>query len=233
MDLLDDKALERSSIVANCLMNRERSLEGSNGYAKELRFHPLDFLRERTAAKGSASWLDLCCGTGKALLEAAAAIRSEPVADRIEIVGVDLVRSWSATAAEQRGLRLIEASLADWDTAWAFDLITCVHGLHYIGDKLGLIARATTWLSSNGRFVANLDLDNLKIEGLPAARGTLARALRQNGIDYDRRRKLVACSRRTSNPMPFRYLGADDRAGPNCTGQSAVNSHYIKAETGS
>jgi len=31
MDLLDDDQLERSGVVANCLMNRERDLLGSNG----------------------------------------------------------------------------------------------------------------------------------------------------------------------------------------------------------
>jgi hypothetical protein len=46
-----------------------------------------------------------------------------------------------------------------------FDLITCVHGLHYVCDKLGLIARAASWLVEDGRFVANLALDNLRFSG--------------------------------------------------------------------
>ena len=45
MDLLGDDELERSAVVANCRMNRERGLVGSNGYAVELGFDPLDFLR--------------------------------------------------------------------------------------------------------------------------------------------------------------------------------------------
>src|SRR4051812_27297976 len=47
MRLLSDDILERSAVVANCRMNRERGLVGSNGYAKELGFNPLDLLRER------------------------------------------------------------------------------------------------------------------------------------------------------------------------------------------
>jgi hypothetical protein len=36
-------------VVANCRMNRERTLTGTNGYSHELGFHPLDWLRERLA----------------------------------------------------------------------------------------------------------------------------------------------------------------------------------------
>ncbi|MFD0852321.1 hypothetical protein ACFQ07_08810, partial [Actinomadura adrarensis] len=77
--LLDDGALERSSVVANCAMNRERSLTGSNGYGRELGIDIVKESRERPR------WLDLCCGTGRALFEAA----SLPEAPT-EIVGVDL-----------------------------------------------------------------------------------------------------------------------------------------------
>ena len=36
MILLGDDELERSAIVANCRMNRERDLAGSNGYSREV-----------------------------------------------------------------------------------------------------------------------------------------------------------------------------------------------------
>src|SRR5947208_14482126 len=45
MDLLGDDELERSAVVANCRMNRERELSGSNGYDRELGLDPLAFLR--------------------------------------------------------------------------------------------------------------------------------------------------------------------------------------------
>jgi hypothetical protein len=48
--LLDDDALERSTVVADCTMNRERQLVGPNSYARELRFNPLDRLRARLGA---------------------------------------------------------------------------------------------------------------------------------------------------------------------------------------
>ena len=39
---------------------------------------------------------------------------------------------------------IFEASLAAWRPERTFGLITCVHGLHYVGDKLGLISRAAS-----------------------------------------------------------------------------------------
>lgn len=44
--LLSDDALEESTVVANCLMNRDRVLAGSNGYGRELRLEPLEFLQQ-------------------------------------------------------------------------------------------------------------------------------------------------------------------------------------------
>ncbi len=221
--LLSDDALERSAVVANCRMNRERELTGSNGYAKEIGFHPLDRLKERQAPGHCAGWLDLCCGSGRALIEAARVGRAEGL--EIEIVGVDLVGMFRRPDPGLTGLRLVEASLRTWEPSRPFDLITCVHGLHYIGDKLGLIARAASWLADDGLFVANLDLENLKDDGRPASRRIVAH-IRRAGLEYDRRRRLVLCRGRKDARLPCRYLGADPGAGPNYTGQPAVNSHY-------
>lgn len=77
MDLLTDDELERSAVVANCRMNRERVLVGSNGYDRELGFNPLEFLKEQSFTVGAVAWLDLCCGTGKALIQAAEIVRTE------------------------------------------------------------------------------------------------------------------------------------------------------------
>src|SRR5215475_10552642 len=89
MGLLGNAELERSSIVANCRMNRERDLVGSNGYSREVGFNPLDFLRGRAADGRETAWLDLCCGTGQALIQAAGLVHAERL--DVEIVGVDLV----------------------------------------------------------------------------------------------------------------------------------------------
>jgi SAM-dependent methyltransferase len=219
---LDDDDLERSAVVANCRMNRERNLQGSNGYDRELGFDPIAFLKERTTSEGMAAWLDLCCGTGRALIQAAEIVRVQGRA--IDIVGVDLVGMFDPTPPDLPRLRLVEASLSVWRPDRAFDLITCVHGLHYVGDKLGLIARAASWLTEDGLFVASLDLHNLKVGGASARR--FATDLRRAGLRYDARRRLVSCRGQKQVSLPHRYLGADDTAGPNYTGQPAVDSHY-------
>src|SRR4051812_15594150 len=107
---LTDAQLESSCVVANCRMNRERDLTGSNGYQRELGLHPLDFLRGRPKP---ARWLDLCCGTGRALLLADSLLRPQ---DEVTIFGVDLIDLFPSREHSPR-LRLIAASLHDWDTA--------------------------------------------------------------------------------------------------------------------
>jgi SAM-dependent methyltransferase len=226
MNLLDDVTLERSAVVANCRMNRERNLVGSNGYGKELDLNPLDFLKQRATSGYRPVWLDLCCGTGRALVEAAGIVHVEGLGSRIGFVGVDLVGMFLTTEPSLDGLRLVEASLGTWRPEGRFDLITCVHGLHYIGDKLGLIARVASWLVEDGQFVANLALENVKVASDPNSNRKLVANLRGAGLMYDRKRRRITCQGRKNLELPYRYLGADNRAGPNYTGQAAVNSYY-------
>ena len=224
MDLLGDDALDRSSVVANCRMNRERTLTGSNGYDTELGFHPLDLLAAKDDTK--ARWLDLCCGSGRALIEAARIVQARDGPARIEIVGVDLVAPRVPWPEDVECLQYVCASLADWQPGEPFDLITCVHGLHYIGDKLGLITRAASWLTADGLLVANLDLNNVKFGDRRPANRIVAAELRRVGLEYDRRRRRLRCQGCRRFELPFHYLGADDQAGPNYTKQAAVDSYY-------
>ncbi|WP_406695199.1 methyltransferase domain-containing protein [Singulisphaera sp. Ch08] len=227
MDLLDDDELERSAVVANCRMNRERNLAGTNGYDKELGFNPLDLLRERASNGRSATWLDLCCGSGKALIEAARIVHNNGLGTTITIVGVDLVGMFLRPDPDLPGLRLVTASLSAWGADRQYDVITCVHGLHYVGDKLRLISRAASWLTEDGLFAASLDLHNLRWSDGSAAGRNVSTALRREGVEYDPRRRLIRCrGKKALLDLPFRYMGADDRAGPNSTGQPAVNSYY-------
>ena len=112
--LLDDEALRRSSVVANCHMNRERTLTGSNGYAKELGFHPLTVLRKTEAGVGPLRWLDMCCGTGNALAEAAHLAQNDRPSG-IEIVGVDLVIQPAEHHLNGARLRLVPSTLSTWE----------------------------------------------------------------------------------------------------------------------
>jgi trans-aconitate methyltransferase len=219
-----DDELERSTVVANCRMNRERNLRGSNGYERELGLDPLVFLIGKIAPDHPAAWLDLCCGTARALIQAAEIVHAGRL--RVDIQGVDLVGVFDRYDPKLACLRLHDASLNTWHPDRAFDLITSVHGLHYVGDKLGLISRAASWLTAEGLFVANLDLHNLKsIDESQTAR-RFASDLRRAGLAYDRRKRLVSCRNRSAVCLPYRYHGADDCAGPNYTRQPAVDSYY-------
>ncbi|MEV6447136.1 class I SAM-dependent methyltransferase [Amycolatopsis sp. NPDC051716] len=196
-------------MVANRAMNRERRLAGRDGYSRVLGFDVLSL-------PPGARWLDLCCGSGRALLDAAEA-RPD-----LDITGVDLVGYFAAAGP----VRFETASITSWEPAGRFDLVTCVHGLHYVGDKLGALLRAASWLADGGVFVANFDVAGIEAPG--GARRVL-RALREAGFTYDSRARRIRRDGPFAGSLPFRYLGADDRAGPNYTGQPSVGSHY---ETG-
>src|SRR5262245_26469669 len=129
--LVDEATLESLAIVANNAMNRERSLRGSNGYARDLHMDPFEWLSARARSKGApVSWLDVCCGTGRALDEAASLAAARPP-EWLRITGLDLVSS----SPPRPGVECIEGSIRTWTPTTQYDLITCVHGLHYVGDK--------------------------------------------------------------------------------------------------
>lgn len=222
MPYLDDRQLEQSSVVANCCMNRQRDLCGSNGYDIEIGFRPLDFLLGQVSKHSKARWLDLCCGTGKALVQASYIVDAEN--HLIEIVGVDLVGMFASH--KSKSLSFMEASLSEWEPTQTFDLVTCIHGLHYIGDKLRLITRACSWLTHDGRFVANLDTDNLRLHPEGTSSPRFAKELRRAGVEYLPKKHIIRCSGHRSISLPLTYMGADDQAGPNYTKQAVVHSYY-------
>lgn len=223
--LLDDKALVSSSVVANCMMNRERSLSGSNGYGRELGIDVVAELSTRARAATPVRWLDVCCGSGRAPVEAARLLSDRGLTAHAEITGLDLVDHF-VSGSRSPLLRLISGSVADWIPDGRFDLITCVHGLHYVGDKLGVLSRIASWLTGDGLFIANFDARSVRrADGAPAGR-RLTTQLRAQGFAYDSARRRISRRGCAQTRFPYRYLGADDQAGPNYTGQPAVNSFY-------
>lgn len=104
------------------------------------------------------------------------------------------------------------------------DLITCVHGLHYIDDKMDIIASSVSWLTQNGQFAAILDPANLHLRDGSSTR--ILSAMRQAGFSFSSRHKLLQCRGSLQLAKLPRYLGANDQAGPNYTGQPAVDSYY-------
>lgn len=225
-NLLDQTALENSPVVANSLMNRERVLRGGNSYEKELSFGICDFLQARCEIESKVVWLDLCCGRGNALIEAAEFFSAKNLRAKIEITGIDLAGLFAPAAVEFDFLKLIESSFENWRAPGDFDLITCVHGLHYVGDKLGFIRKAVAALKPDGVFLVNFDPSNLKFEGETPAGTAILKNLRQQGFDYAPKKHLLICRGKKDIKLNCKYIGADDRAGANYTQQKVVNSYY-------
>lgn len=220
--LIDEDELSSTAVVANCRMNRERGLHGTNGYEVELCFDPLVWLARRSASSGErVRWLDLCCGSGQALCDAMISA-PEPLRRRLEITGVDLVTS----AVALPGVDLVESAIHRWEPEVRYDLITCVHGLHYVGDKLGVLARAAAWLVDDGFLVANFAASSIRQNDGRSAATLATRALRSVGYAYNSRQRLVTRAGSATVAFPVTFLGADPAAGPNYTGQAAVNAHY-------
>lgn len=125
------------------------------------------------------------------------------------------------------GVELLVGSVHDHEPSASFDLITCIHGLHYVGDKLGALTRASTWLRPGGLLVATLDLATLvTADGAPLGRPLLT-ALRSAGFAWDARRHLISVEAGVAaGTLDFDYLGASDAVGASWTGQPAVHSAY-------
>jgi SAM-dependent methyltransferase len=230
--LLDERTLERSEIVANACMNRARNHSGANSYERDLGLAPLDFLTNVLQRQDEASWLDLCCGAGRALLQASEALRSNAQDRRIMLTGVDLVPMFDPIPPGLGWVHLVSASVERWETEKKFDLITCVHGLHYVGDKLGVLQRASGWMKEDGLLMMHIDYRNLKIADQGHSRTQIGRDLRKVGFRYRSGRHLLTRNDNIHHdPLPYRYLGADDKTGPNYTGQAAVDSYYERIRT--
>ena len=226
MKLLDNKKLERTSVVANCAMNRERQAFGDNSYEKELQLNLLGFLKARAEKEEGLRWLDLCCGRGRALVQAARALQEEQSLHKFHITGVDLGGMFAPLPEELAGVELIHASLEEYTPHGPYDLVTSVHGLHYVGDKLGVICRYVRYLKEDGLFLAHVDpYDILDQDGRRLDRAVLE-WFKKAGFQYDPKTKLLACEGAREVDHPFEYSGADDKYGKNYTGQETVGSYY-------
>ena len=223
--LKDKEALEWSSVVANNSMNRKRIAFGVNSYEKEIKLDPIKYLISKYTDR-KLSWLDLCCGEGNALIQSAKFIKENKHENKIGLEGIDLVSYFSEYSGYEDILQLEEKNLENWIPTKKYDLITCVHGLHYIGNKIGLLEKISTTLTGEGKFIGNFSLENIRIQGVENSEKMLRKIFKESGLTYNARTKIIKLTEPISIASMFKYLGADDQVGPNYTGQSVVDSIY-------
>lgn len=225
--LLGEKELIWSPIVANCRMNRKRKLIGVNSYKNDLGFDILKFIKETKEEDANFNWIDLCCGEGNALIEASKNLKTLSYNEQLFLEGLDLVDMFSNYEKNDQ-LELKEGSVINWMPTKKYDLITCVHGLHYIGDKLFLLEKVMRSLKENGLFIANIDLENIRDPKNQSLKKQLAKYLKEKEISYDARKKILSCKGQKILDFGYQYIGADEKAGKNYTGQEVINSIYEK-----
>ena len=219
--MLSAEELQTSEIVANATMNRGRGLTGVNSYGKELGFDIAAFLQARVEERGAAVWYDACCGEGRALGEAARQFEATLWGKSVRIVGVDLGGMFADAGPN---VEFVAADVGAFRLDEAADLITCVHGLHYLGDKLGFLENAYARLRPGGLFLGHLDAQNLQ---LPVPWPQMVRRVRAQGIALDFRRHVLRLER-TGAALHFgaAYQGATVSETPNYTGITVINSWY-------
>jgi ubiquinone/menaquinone biosynthesis C-methylase UbiE len=224
MKLLTENELIWSDVVANNRMNRKRNASGVNSYEKELKFKPETYLNACLEHQGHVKWLDLCCGEGNALLQYAKELAANGLQNRAILKGIDLVDQFQPILT-LKDVHFVTGSLIQWSADDQYDLVTCVHGLHYIGDKLKVLKEMLKAITSQGILIANFDLTSIKIESDPGGQ-YLKKLLKENQIEYNARQKIILCKGQREISISLTYKGADDKAGPNYTGQNAVDSYY-------
>ena len=227
MKLLKEKELKWSAVVANCNMNRKRNLNGVNSYEKDIQFDIIEYLKKQINKNKKASWIDLCCGEGKAIIQASEVFKGLGMKNKVALEGIDLVDMFEEFNPENK-IKFTVKSLVAWLPEKKYDLITCVHGLHYIGDKLLVIKKAVSVLKNTGVFIANIDLENIKNQKNILLKNELIQQFKELNIKYNSRKKILICEGHRKLQFNYIYLGADDKAGKNYTGQEVVNSFYEK-----
>lgn len=167
----------------------------------------------------------MCCGEGNALLQYAKELADDGLQDRVILKGIDLVDQFKPVPAFINCLYLETGSLSHWSVDGQYDLVTCVHGFHYIGDKLKVLGETLKAIAPQGMLIANIDLKSIKVEGDPNGQ-YLKKLFKENQLEYNVRQKIIRCKGPRDISINIAYKGADDNTGPNYTGQNAVDSHY-------
>ncbi|WP_447006835.1 hypothetical protein ACRAKI_10355 [Saccharothrix isguenensis] len=98
---------------------------------------------------------------------------------RLPITGVDLVDFFAEPP--HRGVESVTAPVGSFVPRRSYDLATFVHGLHYIGDRVGRPHPRGVVARPDGLLVANLDLAAVGSEQGSPLRRRLTGPLRSTG----------------------------------------------------
>ncbi len=226
MDLLNNQNLESSPVVANNRMNRERNAVGINSYEKDIYLSPVEFINKSFKTKSTFAWLDICCGRGKALIQTAQYASTHFPSKQITFTGIDLIDMFDPIPEQCNSVSLHAQSFFNFESEQKYDLITCVHGLHYMGDKLEAIRKASSMLNHEGLFIANFDTSCIKSIETDNIQQKLSAWFKSSNIEYTSRKHLITIKGSRTLTVPFQFVGADNKAGSNYTGQEAVDSYY-------
>jgi SAM-dependent methyltransferase len=225
MKLLTEEELIWSPVVANINMNRKRKATGINSYERDVKLSPIKLLLQRIETNGTAAWLDLCCGEGNALIEAAITLQRKDVQHTTRLTGIDLVDHFTTIPTGINNLQFLVSSIDKWVASQQYDLITCVHGLHYAGDKLAALAKTFAALKHDGVFIANFDIASIQVKNVDTKK-YLQNIFAKHGVQYNVRSHIITCNGAKDIDFGVVYIGANDGAGPNYTGQEAVDGYY-------
>ncbi len=226
MNLLNNQNLESSPVVANNRMNRERNAVGINSYEKDIYLSPVEFINKIFKTQSTFAWLDICCGRGKALIQTAQYASKHFPAKQISFTGIDLIDMFDPIPEECNSITMYARSFFNFESEQKYDFITCVHGLHYMGDKLEAIRKASSMLNDEGLFIANFDTKCIRSIEIDNIQQKLSTWFKSGNIEYNSKKHFITVKGSRALTVPFRFVGADDKAGPNYTGQEAVDSYY-------
>ena len=101
----------------------------------------MNFLENRVG-QTPIRWLDLCCGEGNALIQAATYFQNQHPSLPIQFEGIDLVNFFSNTHGIEN-LKLTTTNLANWQSTQQYDLITIVHGFALFGRQNWLAKKSS------------------------------------------------------------------------------------------
>jgi len=224
MKLLQENELIWSSVVVNNRMNRERNAIGINSYHKEFKIDIYNYLN--TIKNEEVAWLDLCCGNGNAIIQIAEKLSNDKFNKKIKLKGIDLIETFNEKHKQFNFTEFEVNSLLNMNSTEKFDLITCFHGLSYIGDKLKVITLINDKLTEKGFFIGNLDMANLQCKDL-SIKESVKILFKDKGISYNTKTRIIQFHKIKQLHFNCNYLGADDKFGPNYSGQDSVKSYYI------